>query len=147
MPQQQRASATKGFRSVIDGTSMLAVRVLNILASNIHLYDKVTNEKLTYTQKKQVDKEVEITEAVRTDDLRGIVEHINNCNRHSFRLKHNREPELDYIQLIVNDDYYQNRKVAVTECPKCQFRFKYEKMATKPTPVKCPSCGTEGIIR
>ena len=127
------------------GDYMMAVRIMNLLAENIHITDKVANRKLTFRDKQRINKEFEFTEAVRTDDLRAIVEHINNCNRHIYRTIYGEEPETDYLTLIVNDDYY--RQVAETECPSCAFRFKYERNPSGATMVKCPSCGREGVIR
>ena len=130
---------------MMNGNFMLAIRVMNLLADNIHITDKIENRKLTFRDKQRISKEFEFTEAVRTDDLRAIVEHINNCNRHAYRTMYGKEPESDYLTLTVNDNYY--RQVAETECPSCAFRFRYERNPSGATMVKCPSCGKEGVIR
>ena len=142
---ENRTSATKGFNSIVQGKSVLAVRVFNVLAENFHIKDKVENKKLSYTNKKRVDKEFEFSEALRTDDLKAIVEHINHCNRHSYRLKFGREPSNDYIEMKVNEHYLE--EPSRIRCPECKHVIYYYDNGLLEARLKCPNCGKQGIVR
>lgn len=145
IPGKKRTSATKGFTSAIDGNSMIAVRIINIMAENFHINDKLRNgKKIGYKIKQGIDKEFEFTEAMRTDDLKAIVENINQCNRHSYRMKFGKEPPCNYIEMKVNDNYFD--EMMSIQCPACGHILQY-KDSDRPMRVKCPSCGKEGIIR
>jgi len=142
---ENRTSATKGFNSLVQGKSVLAVRVFNVMAGNFHIKDKVENKKLSYTNKKRIDKEFEFSEAIRTDDLKAIVEHINHCNRHAYRLKFEREPPNDYIEMKINEHYLE--EPSRIRCPKCRYVIYYYSNGLNEVRIKCPNCGNQGIVR
>lgn len=137
----KRIPTTKGFASIVENNSMLAVRIINPRATNIHIIDKRGKRKFTTHDKRTFDRMFEVSEAIRTDDIRSIVEHVNQCNRHSYRMKFGREPPNDYIELKIHDDYFAETLKA--KCPRCSEIFEY---ANGQKRIKCPNCGTEGSI-
>jgi len=137
----KRIPSTRGFASIIEDKSMIAVRIFNLRATNIHIVDKGARRNFDAGDKKKFDKMFEISEAIRTDDIRSIVEHINQCNRHSYRMKFGKEPPNDHIEIKVHEDYFA--KPLKARCPKCGDVFEY---ANGQKRVKCPNCGAEGSL-
>jgi hypothetical protein len=141
---ERRTSATNALTSVVQGSSVLAIRIFNILATNIHIVDKSTGKKIGFVHKKKIDKEFEFSEAIRTEDIKAIVEHINQCNRHAYRLRYGKEPINDYIEMKINEDYFA--EMMSVACPNCGLLIKY-KSSNVPIRVVCSRCGKKGVIR
>jgi len=120
------------------------VRVLNITAKNFRIIDKESGKPIGKKHVQKIDKDFDFSEAMRTEDVLAIVDHINSCNRHAYRVKYGKEPPRDYIEIRVNSDYYESTENI--KCPQCGFVISYRKKDL-PLRVVCPRCGKDGMIR
>lgn len=135
--------ATKEFVSVVDGNYVIPIRIINLLAKNFRMLDKTTGKKVGTTHIKSIDRDFEFSEEIKTDDVLAMIDHINECSRKEYSLKHGKSPSVDFIEVRVNSDYYSALEI---RCPNCQNIIKYL-VRDLPLKVKCSRCGKEGIIK